>query len=220
MQPYQAAIFDLDGTLLDTLDDLADSANFMLEQRGYPTHPRDDYRIHVGDGVRVLMERILPPSELDDATIAECAEIYQGAYKERWNAKTRPYPEIEDLLAELTRRDIALAVLSNKPHEFTLQCIQHFLGSCDWRCILGMRDHVPKKPDPAGALEILQELDVAPENCLYLGDTNTDMDTANAAGLHAVGVLWGFRDRDELLTHGAQTLIESPMDLVPWLECP
>lgn len=217
MPAFRAAIFDLDGTLLDTLDDLADSANFMLQSQGYPTHPRDEYKVYVGDGVRVLMERILPEDRRLPEVIEECAAVYQRAYTERWNAKTRPYAGIPELLTELSAKDIKLAVLSNKPHGFTLQCIEHFLAPWKWSVILGMRDHVPKKPDPAGALEILDQIEVSPSECLYLGDTNTDMQTAKAAGLHAVGVLWGFRDRQELVDNGAETLLEHPQDLLKLL---
>ncbi len=128
--PCRAAIFDLDGTLLDTLEDLADSANHMLTVKGYPVHPLESYKHHVGDGVRVLMERILPESERDEATIAQCMDLYRQAYSERWNAKTRPYPGIEELLDGLATRGLKLAVLSNKPHAFTLQCIGELTGVC------------------------------------------------------------------------------------------
>ena len=217
---FQAAIFDLDGTLLDTLDDLADSANAMLETQGFPTHPVSAYRHFVGDGVRVLIERILPKDALDEATIETCMAVYRAAYAERWNAKTRPYPGIPEMLDELVERGIRLAVLSNKPHEFTERCIAEFVGKWPWEVVFGMRDGVPKKPNPAGALQILEKLEITPESCLYLGDTDTDMQTAKNAGLHAVGVTWGFRERDELVANGAQTLIDHPSELMSLLPVP
>ena len=216
--PCQAAIFDLDGTLLDTLDDLADSANAMLRAQGFPTHPTEKYREFVGDGVRILVERILPEDVDGEAEISACVEAYRAAYAERWNAKTRPYPGIPALLDDLVQRGIRLAVLSNKPHEFTQRCISHFLGNWPWEAVLGMREGVPKKPDPAGAREILATLKIAPESCVYLGDSDADMLTATAAGLHPVGVLWGFRGRDELVRNGAKTLIRQPAELLEWLD--
>lgn len=215
---YKAAIFDLDGTLLDTLDDLADSGNSMLATRGFPTHQTDAFRHFVGDGVRVLLERILPEDARDETTIAECTEVYREAYMERWNAKTKPYDGIPEMLDELVRREIKLAVLSNKPHDFTLLCIKEFVGQWPWNTILGMREGVPKKPDPAGGFEVAQQLQVAPEDCLYIGDTSVDMETANAAGFHAVGVLWGFRDRTELEASGAKTIIDHPRHLLDLLD--
>ncbi len=212
---YEAAIFDLDGTLLDSLEDLADSANAMLEATGFPTHPVAAYQHFVGDGVRVLVERILPAEAAADSLVFEgCVETYRAEYGRRWNAKTRPYPGIPEMLDALVERGVKLAVLSNKPDEFTKKCIAEFVGGWPWEVVFGMREGVPKKPDPAGALQILEQLKVRPEACLYLGDTDTDMQTATAAGIHAVGVTWGFREREELLEHGALDLINQPGELL------
>ena len=217
---YQAAIFDLDGTLLDTLEDLADSANAMLDTRGYPTHPVEEFRHFVGDGVRVLVERILPPEARDEATIGVCMELFRNDYAKRWNVKTRLYPGIPEMLDGLVARGIRLAVLSNKPHDFTQHCVDEFLGRWPWESVFGMREGVPKKPDPAGARQILENLGISSTDCLYLGDTDTDMKTAIAADLHAVGVLWGFRGRGELIDNGAQTLLEQPLELLDLLDGP
>ncbi|MEM1295166.1 MAG: HAD family hydrolase [Verrucomicrobiota bacterium] len=215
---FEAAIFDLDGTLLDTLDDLADSGNEMLESEGFPTHPVDAYRIFVGDGVRSLMERILPGEAQTEATIERCMGVYRAVYQRRWKAKTKPYAGVPELLDGLVERGIRLTVLSNKPHDFTEQCIQEFVGDWPWEMVFGMRDGVPKKPDPAGAVQILESLEVAPENCLYLGDTDTDMKTAKAANLFAVGVLWGFRPKEELEEHGADLLLAEPGEMLGFLD--
>tara|TARA_R110002096_G_scaffold203718_9_gene389056 strand:+ start:2168 stop:2836 length:669 start_codon:yes stop_codon:yes gene_type:complete len=215
---FDAAIFDLDGTLLDTLDDLADSGNEMLESQGFPTHPVDGYRTFVGDGVRVLMERILPPEAKSEETIERCMKVYREAYQRRWNAKTKPYAGIPEMLDGMVERGIRLAVLSNKPHDFTQQCIEEFVGNWPWEIVFGMREGVPKKPDPAGAIQILETMKVSPENVLYLGDTDTDMKTAKGAKLHAVGVLWGFRQREELVEHGADLLLERPGDMLTFLD--
>lgn len=214
---FRGAIFDLDGTLLDTLGDLADSANEMLAAMGLPVHPTDAYRHFVGDGVHTLIERIVP-ADTPEEQRAACLERYREAYSRRWNATTRPYAGIPELLDGLVQRGLHLAVLSNKPDHFTRQCVNEFLPAYSWSMILGMRDGFPRKPDPAGVHEILRELRLAPEECLYLGDTNTDMQTAVSAGVFPVGVLWGFRDREELRQNGAEFVIEHPRQLLQWME--
>lgn len=208
-----AAIFDLDGTLLDTLDDLADSANEALGTCGFPEHPVDAYRIFVGDGMGVLMERILPASSKDPKTVARLLQAYRAAYDRRWKSKSKPYEGVEALLAALTERGIPLAVLSNKPQAYTEICMAHFLGQHRFDIILGQRDAVPRKPDPAGAWEIARHWGLPPEEILFIGDTATDMDTATAAGMIPVGVRWGFRSEAELVAHGARHLVSRPEDI-------
>lgn len=209
-----AAIFDLDGTLLDTLEDLADSANEALEASGFATHPVEAYRTFVGDGMMVLMERILPVGERTPESVERLLLRYQAAYDRRWKAKSRPYPGIESLLQSLTARGIALAVLSNKPQAYTEICMQHFLGTHPWKVIFGQRGEVPRKPHPAGALEIAGQLGLPAAEILFIGDTSTDMDTATAAGMVPVGVLWGFRPEEELRRHGARHLVAKPEDIL------
>ena len=199
-----AAIFDLDGTLLDTLDDLADSANEALETCGFPVHPVEAYRIFVGDGMAVLIERILPPASRTPATMTQLLQTYRAAYDQRWKAKTKPYRGVEPLLLELARRNIPLAVLSNKPQAYTEICVAHFLAGHRFDVILGQRDAVPRKPDPAGAWEIAAHWGLPYGEILFIGDT------ATAAGMVPVGVLWGFRDEAELKTHGARHLVTRP----------
>jgi len=214
---FRAAIFDLDGTLLDTLGDLANSANEMLAALELPVHPTDAYRHFVGDGVHTLIQRIIPAGTPEN-TAAACLARYREAYSRRWNDTTVPYDGITELLDGLVERGLRLAVLSNKPDDFTRRCVEEFLPAYPWSMILGMRDGVPRKPDPAGVHEILRHLDIAPEECLYLGDTDTDMKTAVAAGVFPVGVLWGFRDREELIQSGAEFVIEHPRQLLQWME--
>jgi phosphoglycolate phosphatase len=205
-----AAIFDLDGTLLDTLDDLADSANEALETCGFPPHPVEAYRIFVGDGMGVLIERILPPESRNPETVDRVLRSYRAAYDRRWNAKTVPYPGVEELLAELGHRKVPLGVLSNKPQSYTEICMAHFLGHHPFGKILGQRDAVPRKPDPAGAWEIAAHWALPPREILFVGDTATDMETAVAAGMIPVGVLWGFRSETELRDHGAKHIVTHP----------
>lgn len=205
-----AVIFDLDGTLLDTLDDLADSANAALAEAGYPTHPADAYRYFVGDGVVKLIERALPGEALEEARVQQLVAAMRQQYKQRWDAKTKPYDGVAELLSGLADKAVPFAVLSNKPHDFTQLCVERFLGGFDFWVVQGVDEQTPPKPDPAGALRTAEAMDTAPAEVLYLGDTNTDMQTAVAAGFFAVGALWGFRDEPELRDSGAQAVATAP----------
>ncbi len=211
---YKAVLFDLDGTLLDTLDDLADSMNAALARLGAPQHPTPAYRHFVGDGVIELCRRVLPADRRDEATIKAAAAAMGDEYKQRWTAKTRPYPGIPELLDALTARRVAMAVLSNKNNDFTQLCVKKMLGRWRFDVVQGLDGTIHKKPDPSGALSVARRLAIAPADFLYLGDTNTDMKTAVAAGMFPVGVLWGFRTAEELTAHGAKVLISQPMDLL------
>ena len=161
MKPtYRAVLFDLDGTLLDTLDDLGDSINRALVRLGFPTHGRESFRYFVGEGARMLVERALPEDRRDAATAEAALRAYREEYRTGWNIKTRIYDGIPDLLDALTARGIARGILSNKPHEMTLQCVQGYLARWSFGVILGQRDHVARKPDPAGAWEAAAALQV------------------------------------------------------------
>ena len=179
---YKAVLFDLDGTLLDTLDDLADSMNAALARLGAPQHPTPAYRYFVGDGVIELCRRVLPADRRDEATIKAAAAAMGDEYKQRWTAKTRPYPGIPELLDALTARRVAMAVLSNKNNDFTQLCVKKMLGRWRFDVVQGLDETIHKKPDPSGALSVARRLAIAPADFLYLGDTNTDMKTAVAAG--------------------------------------
>jgi phosphoglycolate phosphatase len=212
--PFRAAIFDLDGTLLDTLDDIANAANTVLAPRGFPTHPNASYRTFIGDGVIKLMLRALPQAHQDDATVQASVGAYVREYGRTWNALTKPYPGVPEMLDALAVRGLKLAVLSNKPDHFTQQCVDELLAKWAFHAVLGASDQFPRKPDPASAIEIARRLGVPPAECLYVGDSGTDMQTAHAAGMCAVGALWGFRSREELLQDGAQHLLTKPGDLL------
>lgn len=214
---YKAVLFDLDGTLLDTLEDLATAANRVLAARSLPEHPVAAYRYFVGDGVTTLAERILPEALRSPAMIAETVEAFQREYAANWHDRTAPYPGIATMLDHLTTIGMRLCILSNKPDGFTRLCVEHLLAAWRFDPLLGQRPDVPKKPDPAAALEIVASLGLAPAEVLYVGDTAVDMRTAHAAGMNAVGVLWGFREADELLAAGAWRLISEPMELPPLL---
>lgn len=210
-------IFDLDGTLLDTLLDIANAANEALVQHGFPAHPVDAYRTFVGAGVGVLFERALPSDHRDPATLDRCVQGFRNTYARTWNVHTRPYPGIESLLDELAARDIACAVLSNKPHEFTLRCVEEYFAPSCFQVVFGARVGVPHKPDPSAALEILRILKRPAGECLYLGDSDVDMQTAVAAHLFPVAALWGFRGRAELEAAGAAALVERPAEVLELL---
>lgn len=207
-------IFDLDGTLIDSLADIATAANAVLEQFGFAVHPIQDYRIFVGDGVNVLMERIVPGQELTDEFKMKFLLAWKKEYSKQWNVQTLPYDGILDLLNELKKGDYRLGVLSNKPQEFTQACVAEFFESDLMKPVWGLCEDRPKKPDPKGALEMASEWGLAPEEILYVGDTSTDMQTAVNAGMWPLGVSWGFRSKDELLAHGARSIIDHPMDLM------
>ena len=213
MPTPRAAIFDLDGTLLDTLKDLADSANEALSLAGLPVHPVEAYRVFVGEGMHVLIQRILPAVRRDDETVAQVLALYRAAYGRRWNL-SRPYAGIPETLHELSLKPVHLAVLSNKPQKFTELCIGQLLPGHPFHLVFGQRDHVPRKPDPAGALEIAHSFQTPPGECLFIGDTKTDMLTATSAGMRAIGVSWGFRPVEELMEYGAERVIHHPAELL------
>ncbi|MDD5458259.1 MAG: HAD family hydrolase [Phycisphaerae bacterium] len=211
---FSACIFDLDGTLLDTLFDLANSMNAALESLGFEPHSVDEYRYIIGDGMPTAAQRMLPQSAHDKKTIAACVKAIKQAYSEKWAENTKPYSGIAELLRELTKRRMPIAILSNKPDDFTQLIVKTLLADFKFDTVQGVSETVAKKPDPAGALAIAKRLNVKPTKILYVGDTNTDMQTAKAAGMYAVGALWGFRDAEELLASGADILINKPADLL------
>ncbi len=214
---FKAILFDLDGTLLDTIEDLTDSMNQVLNRFGFSGHDQEAYKYIVGDGVETLIRRALPPDRVDEGLVAQCVAAMREEYGQRWDKKTRPYPGIPELLDALSRRRFPMAVLSNKVQDFTEICVSKLLSKWSFQIILGARPTVPKKPDPAAALEIAEALDIKPVQFLYLGDTGTDMKTAVGAGMFPLGALWGFRTAEELIAHGAKALLEKPLDLLSYL---
>lgn len=214
---YTSVIFDLDGTLLDTLDELGIACNTILEQRGLPTHPLPRYSVFVGEGAEVLLRNALGEASADDDLVFACLKDFLALYEHMCGQHATLYPGIPELLDQLQKRGLDLAVLSNKPHDLTLKNIDIFMKDIPFAMVLGQRQGIPKKPDPHGALEILNHLKTPPESCLYLGDTAIDMKTATAARVYPVGVLWGFRSKEELLSNGARTIIETPLDLMDLL---
>ncbi|MFZ2959896.1 MAG: HAD family hydrolase [Candidatus Ozemobacteraceae bacterium] len=214
----RAVLFDLDGTLLDSLRDLACSMNTVLSRVGFPEHPVESYKLMVGDGMEMLVMRAMPPeAQKDQAQISTLKQAMEEEYGHRWSETTLPYPGIPELLDELVRRDILLTVLSNKPEPFTRACVSKLLAPWAFAEVIGARHDAPRKPDPKQAIAIARRLGIPPGEFLYLGDTGVDMKTAGGAGMTAIGVLWGFRSADELSRDGATALIEKPAQLLSWI---
>lgn len=210
-------IFDLDGTLLDTLADLADSANYTMEQMGYPTHPVDSYRYFVGNGVPKLLERCLPEDKRTEENILTARRIFADYYNVHFVDKTRPYDGVKELLEKLKESGVKMAVASNKSDEFTVSLVKRFFGNA-FDMVQGGKADVPKKPAPDIVYGIMDRLGAVPENTYFAGDSNVDMHTAKNAGIKAIGCLWGFRTKEELLEGGADFLAESPIDIYKILE--
>jgi phosphoglycolate phosphatase len=218
MTHSKCVLFDLDGTLVDSLIDLADSMNRVLTRQGFPAHPLQAYRYFVGEGIVTLVQRALPAEARQEDIVQDCARKMRQEYALHWADTTRPYPGIAELLDALAGRGIEMAILSNKPDELTRQVVRTLLPEWHFAAVAGARETIPRKPDPAGALRIANLLRREPRDFLYLGDTSTDMQTARAARMFAIGALWGFRTADELKEHGAQALLSVPMELCPLLE--
>ncbi|MFW5730473.1 MAG: HAD family hydrolase [Desulfonatronovibrionaceae bacterium] len=206
-------IFDLDGTLLNTLEDIADAVNSMLSGRGWPVHPVKDYGFFVGNGMPMLVRRALPEHVQDEDLIKKCIKEVREKYSRNWAVKTAPYPGVLKILDHLKQQDIPMAVLSNKPHQITLEAVRHFFPGSWFMRIQGAVPEKAIKPDPEPALELAAEMDRKPEQVYLLGDSNVDMLTASKAGMRALGAAWGFRGRQELLEAGAKYILENPLDL-------
>ncbi|MDG3003538.1 HAD family hydrolase [Paludisphaera mucosa] len=215
----RGVLFDLDGTLLDTLEDIGRSANQALQEGGFPSHPIASYRHFIGDGVAVLFRRALPPEAAGDLQAVEgCVQAFGRLYDAGWRTATRLYPGIAELLDALRSRSIPAGVLSNKPDVFTRKCVEYYLAAWPFSVVLGQREGVARKPDPAGAFEAAESMGLAPSEILYLGDTSVDMMTARRAGMLAVGAAWGFRPIEELRAHGASAIVAAPIEVLDILD--
>lgn len=215
----KACVFDCDGTLLDTLQSLTYCGNRALRDFGFQEFECDDYRYFVGDGAANLVRRAL--KKAGDETCSHFEEVFRR-YKEYFAAdcmyEVKPYRGIPETLKELRKAKIACTVLSNKPHAQTLQIMEDMFEAGTFAAVQGQQDGLPIKPAPDGALRIAEKLGVSPKECLYIGDTGTDMQTGNSAGMHTVGVLWGFRDREELMENRAEEIIKEPKEILELLK--
>ncbi len=210
----KGVIFDLDGTLVNSLEDIADAANATLKKHQFKPHPVESYRYFVGDGLQVLIERIIPRQERDHETIALLMAGFKEFYQDGWHKKSRLYDGVESMIDILWKRGVKLGVLSNKPHHFTELVVGRFFPSHIFTCVQGQIDGIPNKPDPAGAFLIADQLDLSAGEIVFVGDTATDIKTGKGAGMETIGVTWGFRDRLELMENGADTIISDPQDII------
>ena len=214
---YKAIIFDLDGTLLNTLDDLGNAFNRVLERNDLPTHPIDKYRYFIGEGAAVLTERALPEALRTEFLIQKYLKEFLADYSENYFIDTKPYDGIHDLLEELAKRTIKTAVFSNKPQEATDRCVERFFPTHKFEAVFGMNNSIPRKPNPAGALKISELFRIPASEFLFLGDTAIDMTTALNSGMTPIGAAWGFRPEKELIDSGAQKIINRPSELLEFL---
>lgn len=209
---YSTVIFDLDGTLLNTLDDIVDSVNIMLEKEGYPPRTREDVREFIGNGARNLIRRALP-EDVSEEEIARCLGIYKEIYLENMLRKTSPYEGIDETLKMLKKLGVKIGVVSNKPHDATKEmCRFYFPSILD--VVIGDNPERKKKPAPDNIFEILKLLGSDKAETLYIGDSDVDMETAKNAGLDSAGVTWGYRSEETLTEHGADYIIEKPGQLI------
>lgn len=211
-----AVIFDLDGTLLNTLGDLRAATNHALEVRGLPPHSMEEIRQFIGNGIRLLICRAMPEGT-PEAEIDAALDDFKAYYAAHIHDRTVPYGGIPQLLTALRKRGIQVAVLSNKIDSASQQLIEYFFpGKTD--VVFGEHVGVPRKPDPTSCRMVMQQLSVQPEQVLYVGDSGTDMQTAKNAGLYAVGVTWGFRSKEVLLEYGADVLVHRPEQILQILD--
>lgn len=215
---FEAVLFDLDGTLIDTLNDIGDAVNRVLSNKRFPTHAISAYGKFIGDGSRILIERALPKKYRKAKIIDACLKEYIEDYTRNYNVKSKLYFAIPNLLDTLKAKGLKLGILSNKPDAITKNCVKTFLSKWNFDVVFGQRDSVPRKPNPQGALEVAKKMSIPPSHFLYLGDTAIDMKTAVSAGMFPVGVLWGFRSRKELQENGAGAIIDEPLDVLNLLQ--
>ena len=209
---FKTVIFDLDGTLLNTLEDLGNSANILCEKKGWPTHTMEEYKYFVGNGMPKLVERFSPEDKRDEKTFNETLKEYMEIYAVHKEDTTRAYPGIAELLKELKAAGIKIGVFSNKDHIPTQAVVEHYLpGLADK--IRGRIDGIAPKPDPTGLFAIMKELDAKPEETLFVGDSNVDMETAKNGRLTSCGVLWGFRTKEELIKAGANNIAANTQEV-------
>ncbi len=209
-------IFDLDGTLLNTLEDLTSSGNYILSKYGFPIHSLDAYRFFVGNGIRKLIERILPENKREETFIDQVKAEFMDYYNEHKADQTAPYLGIIELLETIQAKNIKIAVASNKAHEMMEKILDFYFPTIYFDAVFGQRQGIPAKPDPCIVYDILKKTDVSKANTLYVGDTSVDIQTAKNADLKSIGVLWGFRTEDELIHAGANYIISSPNELLKY----
>ncbi len=214
---FSGVLFDLDGTLLNTIDDLAESMNSVLEKHGLPAHTVEAYKYFVGEGMENLVRKSIPQQVCTDDFVGVLFNEMKNTYQKRWNLKTTPYDGITDVLLSIKNAGLRLGVLSNKIHDVTCETVCYYFKQVEFDSVIGHRDF-KRKPSPDAALFIARQWGVLPERILYVGDSMVDMQTAANASMVAAGVLWGFRDKKELLENGARYILNKPSDILTILK--
>ena len=212
----KAVIFDMDGTLLNTYEDLANAVNYGLEKSGFPTHDAEKYKYFCGNGTDVMITRALPTEHRDEETLKKVRELYFEYYNAHSGECTRPYDGIPELLTELRAKGIKLGVVSNKIDFMTQIVAKEYFGDV-FDCVTGQRVGVPIKPDPAMVFEVMKTFGVTADECIFVGDSDVDALTGKNSGAFMVGVLWGFRDERELMENGADVVISKPSQILSYI---
>ncbi len=210
---FNAVFFDLDGTLANSVEDLANSVNYVLAQYGFPTHKTECYKYFAGDGILKMIERAVPSQHSSDPIVFELKDRFMEYYAEHYADNTVSYDGLTEIVDCLKKKGIKLAVVTNKAQEMAEKVVKKlFENSFDY--ILGLRDGIPAKPDPTGILMAMKELNVEPEECAFVGDTGMDVAGGVNAGAYPIGVLWGFREKEELVKFGAKAFASTADELL------
>ncbi|MDC7243083.1 MAG: HAD family hydrolase [Sphaerochaetaceae bacterium] len=215
---FKGIIFDLDGTLLNTIEDIADSHNYALAKYNYKTYPVSRYKYFVGSGMDELIRRVMKEQNINEEHFFDLRAAYIEEYGKKQNSKTRPYPGIVSLLNQLTKAGYSVNILSNKPHFQTKPVVSNYFENVKFDLIYGKKPEFDIKPNPDSAWDLISKLKLKPNEILYVGDTATDILTAKNANFTSVGVLWGFRDEAELIEAGADYIVTKPSDIFQILE--
>lgn len=209
----KSVIFDLDGTLIDSIEDIADCANKILSEHGHKAHPTEAYLQWIGNGARVLIEKAVP--EVSDSNLIDkLLACYLACYTANYNIKTKVYQDMDGVLDFLSSWDIPFSILTNKPHIATLKTVEFYLKSWHFKNVYGQREHTPKKPDPTVALAIASDLKILPAEIAFIGDSSADIKTAIAAGMIPVGVTWGYGSKESMLDAGCKIFVSKPLELI------
>lgn len=212
----KTVLFDLDGTLVNSLSDLATSSNFALSKMGFPVHETEKYKYFVGDGIPKLIERVLPQEMRTQEIHKKTLDIFMNHYRKHYVDKTIVYDGIKPLLSQLG--DYKLVVISNKAQEMAETVVNRLFGKEIFSIVCGKQEGYPAKPDPTLTLKIISDLGVGPDECVFVGDSGMDMAVAVNAGIKGIGVLWGFRQREELIENGASFIVQSPNEILEILK--
>lgn len=208
----KAVFFDMDGTLVDSMNDLAVATNYAMGKFGYPAKPTENYAYYAGNGIYVMIERALEPNKVDDKTLKDIRDTFFQYYKDHCTVHTTVYEGVTELVEKLKQNGIKIGCITNKVEPIAYNIINHFFGGMD--VIYGQVDGIPNKPDPTLTIKAFNDLGIKPQECLFVGDTAVDMETAHNSGAVALGVLWGFRTEDELRNAGAEYIVDKADEIL------